>query len=82
VLTAIGLQRLIPESLALRTRWLAPAVEFTLLTLLVAASPQHVARYIGIGQRGRHLSPEKRRVERAHARPLQRCSPDGRPAFR
>jgi uncharacterized membrane protein len=44
VLAAIGLQLLIPESLALRPRWLLPAVEFILLILLVVANPRRIER--------------------------------------
>src|SRR5262249_3412818 len=44
VLAAIGLQLLIPESLALRPRWLLPAVEFVMLILLVAANPRRIER--------------------------------------
>jgi uncharacterized membrane protein len=44
VLLAIGLQLLIPESLALRPRWVLPALEFILLILLVAANPRRVER--------------------------------------
>jgi uncharacterized membrane protein len=44
VVLAIVLQLLIPESLALRPRWLLPAVELTLLILLVAANPRRIER--------------------------------------
>jgi uncharacterized membrane protein len=44
VLVAIGLQLLIPESLALRPRWVLPALELVLLILLVAANPRRIER--------------------------------------
>jgi uncharacterized membrane protein len=44
VLVAIGLQLVIPESLALRPRWVLPAAEFILLILLVAANPRRIER--------------------------------------
>jgi hypothetical protein len=44
VLLAIGLQLLIPESLALRPRWVLPALELTLLILLVGANPRRIER--------------------------------------
>jgi uncharacterized membrane protein len=44
VVLAIALQLLIPESLALRPRWVLPAVEFTLLIVLVAANPRRIER--------------------------------------
>jgi uncharacterized membrane protein len=44
VLLAIGLQLLIPESLALRPRWMLPGLELTLLILLVGANPRRIER--------------------------------------
>jgi uncharacterized membrane protein len=44
VLLAIGLQLLIPESLAPRPRWVLPAIELVLLILLVAANPRRLER--------------------------------------